>query len=262
MARLNRFELKKIYLISKYTFKDLYKSRILVNCLFLGLALMIATFVASEFTYGTPIKVALDFGLGAMSISTVFITVFMGVSIISREIENRTVYSILSRNVSRAEFLLGKISGLTGILFINILILFALSISMFLYLGGTFDFMILLATIFIFIEAITTLLIVVFFSLITNSVLSVLFTVAIYFASYTIPRAIEFSQSAFPAVASFLKFVLFLFPNFEKANIKNHVLYNEFLSTEFILKNFTISSCYICALLLIIVVLFNKKNLN
>lgn len=262
MTRLNRFNLRKAYILCRYTFMDLYKSRILVNCLFLGLGLLLATFVASEFTYGTPQKIALDFGFGAMSISTVVIAIFMGVTLISKEIENRTVYSILARNVSRIEFLIGKLLGLGAILFLNVVILFLLSIFMFVYLGGSFNTLIILATLFVFFEALTTLLIVVFFSLVTNSVLSVLFTIAIYVSSYAIPKAIEHSRNIYPQVSKMLNLIQMILPNFDKANIKNHLLYKEFLSMEFILKNMTVSVCYMLAITLLSIYLFNRKNLN
>jgi ABC-2 type transport system permease protein len=109
MMSLKSLKLNKIFTITKYTFLDLYKSRILLNCLFLGILLLAATILASEFTYGTPEKVALDFGLGVTSISTVAIAIFMGVSLIANEIESRTIYLVLSRNIGRSDFIIVKV---------------------------------------------------------------------------------------------------------------------------------------------------------
>lgn len=255
-------QVNKIMTIFRYTFLDLYKSKILLNCFFLGLMLLLATILASEFTYGTPAKVAIDFGLGATSFSTVVIAVFMGVTLIAKEIENRTVYVVLSRDISRADFILGKIFGLVGILLINVMILFGLSMIFFIYLGGHIDGVIIFSVIFSSIEAITCLLLVVFFSLITNSVLSVIFTAGVYVASYTIPYGLRFSDIHYPLISKILKTLEFIFPSFHNLNIKSHVLYSEFLSTEFLLKNLTIGSTYILAMLVIITYIFNKKSLD
>ena len=246
---MNFLKFNKVCIITKYTFLDLYKSRILINCLFLGLLLLGATILASEFTYGTPQKVALDFGLGVTSISTVAIAIFMGVSLIANEIESRTIYVVLSRNIGRSEFIIGKILGLVGVLIINAVILFSLTIMFYAYLGGKLSSVIAFAGIFSSIEAITCLLFVVLFSLITNSVLSVIFTICVYIASYTIPYAIEFSSSYYPIISKILNVFEFLFPSFQNLNIKSHVLYKEYLSTEFLLKNLTIGTSYMLGMI-------------
>lgn len=255
-------QIEKISTIFKYTFLDLYKSRILLNCFFLGVMLLVATILASEFTYGTPSKVAIDFGLGVASLSTVVIAVFMGVTLIAREIENRTVYIILSRNITRTEFILGKVLGLVGILLLNILILFSLTSLFFIYLGGSFDSVIVFAVLFSAIEAITCLLIVVFFSLLTNPVLSVIFTSAIYVLSYTIPYAVRFSKIHYPLLSKSLEFIQIFFPSFSNFNIKPHVIFKEFLSLEFLTKNLTVGSAYILGILILITYIFNRKNLD
>ena len=115
-------DLKKIYTIAYYTFSEIIKSRILINVAILGLGLMILTYVAFSFTYGEASRVALDFGLGMLSLSSVGIAIFIGVGLLSKEIENRTVYMIISRPVPRYCFILGKILGLMGILILNILL--------------------------------------------------------------------------------------------------------------------------------------------
>lgn len=259
---MRALQVNKVCTITKYTFLDLYKSRILLNCIFLGLLLLGATVLASEFTYGTPQKVALDFGLGITSISTVAIAIFMGVSLIANEIESRTIYLVLSRNIGRSDFIVGKILGLVGILLINILILFSLTLLFYIYLGGELNSVIVFAGIFSSIEAITCLLFVVLFSLITNSVLSVIFTICVYISSYTIPYAVEFSKSYYPTISKILNVFEFLFPSFHNLNIKGHVIYKEFLSTEFLLKNLTIGTSYMLGMILIITFLFDRKSLD
>ena len=99
-------ELEKIYHIAKYTFVEIYKGKILYNVLLIGIGLILLTYVASEFTYGVPSRVALDFGLGTLYLSSVGIALFLGATLISKELENRTVYMILSRPLKRSSFLL------------------------------------------------------------------------------------------------------------------------------------------------------------
>ena len=90
-------ELLNIFIIAKYTFFEVLKSRILLNVFFLGMALLFFSYTATEFTYGAATKVALDFGLGALSLSAVGIAIFIGVNIVNKEIESRTIYILLSQ---------------------------------------------------------------------------------------------------------------------------------------------------------------------
>lgn len=258
----SHLQIKKVLVIARYTFIDLIKSKILLNCLFIGLALLLGTIVASEFTYGTPQKVALDFGLGVTSISSVAIAIFMGVSLIAKELENRTIYSILSRNISRSDFIIGKFIGLAAILFLNMLILYSLTFSFYMYLGGQLNSVILFCSFFSFIEALTCMVLVVFFSLLTNSVLSVVFSIGVYICGYTIDMAIEFSEKIYPATSKFLNFFNMFFPSFNRLNIKDHVIYQEFLSTEFLAKNMTIGSVYLFAIIILTILIFSKKSLD
>ena len=132
-------ELKNIKTIASYTFQEVLKSKVLYNIMFLGIGLLIVTYVAQQFTYGAPSRVALDFGVGALSLSSVGIAIFMGVGLLSREIENRTVYMIVSRPVKRSSFVLGRILGLNMILVLNILILSILTLLVYFLTGGSMN---------------------------------------------------------------------------------------------------------------------------
>src|SRR6476659_1520795 len=126
----------KTLTIAFYTFKEIWKSKILLNVFFVGIGLMIVTYVATEFTYGVPERVALDFGLGMLSLSSLSISLFLGVTLLSKEIESRTIYMVISRPVPRYVFILGKIFGLLGIQGLNILILSSMSLLSVVLLGG------------------------------------------------------------------------------------------------------------------------------
>src|SRR5665648_280372 len=145
--------LNKIYSIAFYTFRELFKSKILLHVFFVGLGMMGITYVATEFTYGVPERVALDFGLGMLSISTIGISLFLGVGLLSKEIESRTVYMIISRPVPRFAFILGKVLGLVGIQILNVVILSAMTLISSWLLGGAITSLLIWAISFIFIES-------------------------------------------------------------------------------------------------------------
>ena len=85
---MNQF--KKILFIAEATLKEVLKSKILINVFILGVVIAVSTFVASEFTYGVPSRVAIDIGLGTLALSASAISLFLGVNLIAKELESRT----------------------------------------------------------------------------------------------------------------------------------------------------------------------------
>ncbi len=230
-------ELKKIRTIAFYTFREILKSKILYNILFLGIGLLIVTYVAQQFTYGAPSRVALDFGMGVLSLSSVGIAIFMGVGLISKEIENRTVYMVISRPVKRMSFVLGRILGLNLILALNIFILSALTLAVYFLTGGVFQPLILWTILFIIIEASLMLLVVSFFSLVTSNTLSVILSIVVFFAGHAIKEAqlTTFTQNR-PVVKWILEAYHYVLPAFGKINTRDLLIYNQNIETDFLFQ--------------------------
>ena len=97
--------MKKIIIVARYTFSEAVKSKILLNIIFLGIAFLLSSYIASELTFGTPEKTSLDIGLGLTSIAIKIIAIFYGVNIIQSEIENRSIYLVLSRPITKVQYL-------------------------------------------------------------------------------------------------------------------------------------------------------------
>lgn len=255
--------LNKILIISKYTAKEIIKSRILLNTVFVGIGLFLVTFVAYSFSYGDPTKIALDFGAGMLSISSIAISIFMGVSLFYDEIENRTIYQIISRPVRRSSFLIGKFLGLGFILVINILILSFISLSLYFLLGGEFETLLLWNILFTVIESLMILAVVTLFSLLTNKVLSVILSICLYTAGYAISgvKLLSFVKDR-PYLQDIIDLYQFFLPAFYKLNIKDYLLYGNKLSLEYLLTSTLYGVVYTVALVAISTFVFNRKDLN
>lgn len=255
--------LQKTLTIAYYTFKEIWKSKILLNVFFVGVGLMVVTYVATEFTYGVPERVALDFGLGMLSLSTLGISLFLGVGLLSREIESRTVYMVISRPVPRYAFILGKLIGLMGIQAVNVLILATMTMTATKLLGGQIDSLILWAIGFIFLESLMLLLVVVLLSLVANNILSVLFSLVLLLLGHVIKDTQEISFiKTNPLVTKILDLYHFVLPAFYKLNLKDFILYKNELPLNYLAGNLAYGLLYSAFLLLIVVFLFNRKNLD
>lgn len=255
--------LAKTLTIARYTFKEIWKSKILLNVFFVGIGLMVVTYVATEFTYGVPERVALDFGLGMLSLSSLAISLFLGVGLLSREIESRTVYMVISRPVPRYSFILGKILGLMGIQFVNVAILATMTMTATKLLGGEISGLILWSIGFIFLESLMLLLVVVLLSLLANNILSVLFSLVLLLLGHMIreTQQISFLKDNI-VVVKILEIYHFILPAFYKLNLKDFVLYKNELETSYLVGNLFYGILYSTFLLILVVLMFNRKNLD
>lgn len=255
--------MKNIFTVTKFTYLEVYRSKLMISLIFLALGLVVLSFVASEFAYGAPAKVALDVGLGIMSISNLIISIFIGSTLLNKEIEQRTLYMVLSRPISRSSFLLGKILGLSAVLLINSIILGALSIFLFIHYGGDYQSLFAWAIYFSFLEAFTVLAFAIFFSLLTNTTLSVIFTITVFIAGHAIN---ETSKILFVKMSDSLEatmnVIFFLVPNFYRLNLKDFVIYQQTIPGQYLLMTQLYIACYLFALLAAVLIIFKNKNLD
>ncbi len=255
--------MKKTLIVAKYTFIDVYRSKVMVSILFMGIGLLIATYIASEFAYGAPAKVALDFGLGLMTISNLVMAIFIGATLLRKEIEQRTLYMILSRSISRSSFLVGKILGLSIVLLINTLVLSLMGIAIFLFLGGSFQTLIIWAILFSFFEAFLTLLFAVFFSLITNTAMAIIYTVVVFIVGHSLNATAKNlfvkSNAVFQSIIDTANIFI---PHYYKLNLKDFILYKQVLEFDYLVNTQMYVIAYALALLFLIAYVFKNKNLD
>jgi ABC-2 type transport system permease protein len=255
--------MKKTLIVAKYTFIEVYRSKVMFSILFIGLGLLLVSYVASEFAYGAPAKVALDFGFGLTSISNLIMAIFIGSTLLSKEIENRTLYMILSRPISRSSFMLGKVMGLSSVLVINTIILSSISSGIYFYLGGQLNTLMFWTAWFSFVEAFIVMLFSILFSLVTSNALAIIYTIITWIVGHTFSATskIFFAKSTIFFNYT-LKIISALVPDFEKLNLKDLLIYEQSISTAYLLRAQIYGFIYIVALLFIISFLFKNKNLD
>lgn len=254
--------MSKAFTVAKYTFKELLKSKVLFNVILIGVGLLVLSFVASEFTYGVPERIAIDFGLGTLTLSTVAIAILMGVGLVSNEIETRTIYMTLSRPLSRSAFMTGKVLGISIIFIANIFILASITLGFYLYLGGSLNSLIVWNLVYALIESLICLLLVVNFSLITNKTLSIIFTFALYLAGHGVTDSLIAKFQKLPALHFILSKYHYLMPGFSRLNIKGFVLYKQTLEVNYLIGTLGYGVCYLFALIVLACLLFENKNLD
>src|SRR3569832_2526889 len=118
-----RGKLWRIAAIARNAFREAVRDRVLYNLVLFVLILTGASIFIGELSGGQERKVIVDLGLSAMLLFGVFIAIFVGVGLVYKEIERRTIYAVFSKPVGRGEFLVGKYLGLCLTLLVNVLVM-------------------------------------------------------------------------------------------------------------------------------------------
>ena len=116
-------KLWRIAAIARNAFREAVRDRVLYNLVLFVLLLTGASVFIGELSGGQERKVIVDLGLSAMLLFGVFIAIFVGVGLVYKEIERRTIYAVFSKPVGRGEFLVGKYLGLCLTLLVNVLVM-------------------------------------------------------------------------------------------------------------------------------------------
>jgi ABC-type transport system involved in multi-copper enzyme maturation permease subunit len=109
--------------IARNAFREAVRDRVLYNLVLFVLLLIAGAIFLGELSAGQEAKIIVDLGLSAMLLFGAFIAIFVGVGLVYKEIERRTLYAILSKPIGRGQFLLGKYLGLCLTLLINVLVM-------------------------------------------------------------------------------------------------------------------------------------------
>jgi len=115
----------RVLAIARNTFRENIRDKILYNLILFALLMILSSFVLGQLTLGYEDKVIVDLGLSAISVFGTLIAIFIGIGLVYKELERRTVYSLLAKPVHRWEFILGKYLGLLFTLLINVLVMTA-----------------------------------------------------------------------------------------------------------------------------------------
>ena len=109
--------------IAVSVFRESVRDKVLYNLVFFAVLLIAVSYLLSQLTAGQDMKVIKDLGLAAMSLFGLFIAVFIGIGLVSKEVEKRSIYSLLAKPIRRQEFVVGKYLGLLLTLFVNLAIM-------------------------------------------------------------------------------------------------------------------------------------------
>ncbi|MCK4518510.1 MAG: ABC transporter permease [Candidatus Omnitrophica bacterium] len=253
----------KIAVISKNTIKEIIRDKIYYIFLVFALIMIGGSMLLADLSMGAQIKVVKDMGLGIISIFSLLSAIFLGINLLNKEIEKKTVYNIFSKPISRCQFILGKYAGLVFSLVLLIAVMAAgLLMLGFLY-EKVFDLSIFLAAFMIFIEVMIITAFVLFFSTFSSPVLSGIFTLCIYILGHLAGELKVLSSTMAGSLASFvLKCLYYLLPNLSNFDIKSEIVQKILPSKGYMAACLSYGALYVAILLFLSVAIYNRKDMK
>src|SRR5205823_7215968 len=104
-------------------FKESVRDRIFYNLVLFAVLLVGASILMGQLTAGQDVKIIKDLGLTATSVFGLFISIFVGINLVSKEVERRSVYPLFAKPIRRSEFIIGKYAGLLLTLMVNVVVM-------------------------------------------------------------------------------------------------------------------------------------------
>src|ERR1700730_15140447 len=177
--------MSRVGVVAWNTFREAVRDRVLYNLVFFALLMMGAAILVGQISIGIEEMVIISLGLSAISVIGLLMAVFIGVGLVSKEMDKRTLYALLAKPVRRWEFLLGKFGGLVLTLTVNTI---AMAAGLFLALklvkssGEPVEGAVLVAIYFIVLKLALVVALALLFSCFTTPLLSILYTAGLYIA--------------------------------------------------------------------------------
>ncbi len=219
--------LSRLVAVAANTFRETVRERVLYNLVFFAILMTLSGLLLGELSIRQDEKVLKDIGLAAMDLFGTVIAIFIGVGLVSKEIERRSLYPLLAKPLSRGEFFLGKFAGLAFTLLVNLAVMTVGLYATLLATGRAADPLLLAAIYPIFLGLIMVVAFAMLFSTVTSSTLASLLTVGVVIAG-RFSDVVRNMREVLPGVPAWMVDGLYtVLPDFQKFDFKDRVAYGD-----------------------------------
>ncbi len=250
----------KVLSIALNTFRENLRDKLLYNLLVFALLMIGSSLLLMRLTLGEFHRLLLDVGLGSINIFGVLIAIFVGIGLVNKEIEKKTIYTIVSKPVARYQFLVGKYLGLTITLFVNTLIMAGGLLLVLVAQEVPIDGMLFKALGLIFIEFMVITAVALLCSTFTSATLSAIFTLAAYVIGHLTADLKTFGAKMGEGGQMLLNGLYYVLPNLERFNLKGHVIHHLEVSGSDLLLIVAYGLIYVTFLLVSASIIFQRRD--
>jgi ABC-type transport system involved in multi-copper enzyme maturation permease subunit len=258
--------MSRLLIVARNTFREAVRDRVLYNLVFFAFLMIASAVIVGQISMDIETVVMVSLGLSAISLIGLLIAVFMGVGLVSKEIDKRTLHAVLAKPLRRWEFLLGKFAGLVVTLAVNTA---AMAAGLFAALWlvkhsiARGDAVVLVAVYFILLKLMLVVALAMLFSCFTSPLLAILFTGGLYLAGMFVSelRSLQLTNLT-PQMQKFFAVISYVLPNFGNYDVMGAAAHGRSIAAMLIVHN-TLYTILYCAIVLgAAAVIFSRKDLK
>jgi ABC-type transport system involved in multi-copper enzyme maturation permease subunit len=255
-------------------FRESVRERVLYTLVGFALVVMGASYLIGQLTAGQDVKIIKDLGLSAMSIFGLFIAIFIGIGLVSKEVERRSIYSLIAKPVRRSELVVGKFMGLALTVAINLAVMTIVWYGVLAYMSWyeielvkkgweapAADPRMLVAVYLIFVQLVLVIALALFFSTFAEPLWATVFTFGLYVAGHFSADLKHFDVVVGDSPVKYVTTGLYyLLPNMATFDVKSAVVHAQAVPGGYVATATAYGACYSLALVAAAVLIFAKKD--
>jgi hypothetical protein len=247
--------------IARNTLREVARERLVLVLALFGLALVVGSQALSPLALGEGRRVVIDFGLAGASMLATVLTVFLGSTLLHKELERKTVYSILAKPIRREEFLIGKFIGLWFTTTVLLAGMAAIILAVVTLAYRDTPWHILGAVLLTLIELGIVTSVVVLFSSFTTPALTALFAIAATVAGHFAEDLRYFASQGAPAAVQVLtQGAYWMLPHLDVFNARGLVVHGLSVGPERLAFGFAYGLLYVFGIMVLACSIFRRRE--
>lgn len=253
----------RIYLVSKLTVLYLFKKKIFYVLFFASSAITIGALFVNFFGLGAQSRLIKDISLSAISFFAIILSLGLSSTIISSEIENKSIYPVITKPIRRYEYILGKYFGVLFIILINLLVLSTILFVIFYFKNKEFLWGFYAANYFVFLQCAIIAGFCILFSLMTTAPVTFSLGVLVYYIGNISQEYLSFLMSGTTNIFTgiIMEFLKVILPNLNYFSLKSAVVHSYIIPLKYVGLVTCYGVLYTSLLIGIILMVFEDRDL-
>ncbi len=260
--------MKPILVIAVNTFREAIRNRVFASLILFAIGLLVVTMAISAASLHEEVRLMKDVGLFLVATFASFICIFVGANLVYKEIERKTIYTLLPKPIHRWQFLLGKYLGVLATMAVQVAVMGAALLLQFTLVDAPIEGVMFQALWLCFVEVIVVGAVALLFSSFSTPFLSGLLTAGVLVVGRFVDRMSTLklkaegneSQETLNNVAMMVRGVARVMPDLSLYNVTSYVVYDHELPANYILNATASGMLYATICLIIAAVLFSRRD--
>jgi ABC-type transport system involved in multi-copper enzyme maturation permease subunit len=255
-------------------FRESVRDKVMYSLVAFAILLIGTSYLLGQLTAGQDLKMMKDLGLSSIAIFGLFMSVFIGIGLVSKEVERRSVYALLAKPIRRADLVLGKYLGLVLTLVVNVAVMTIALYAVLAYVGWgeneyakaarevqPLDPAILKAVALTLIQLMIVTATAIFFSTFSTPILSAALTLGVYVVGYFSTDLRNFDQAVnSPVAVALARGLYYVLPNLSAFDVSAQVVHGLPVGWRYMAVTSAYGAVYITILLVISATIFSRRD--